>query len=200
MGSMTAEGEPVGRAADLGHQQIEIGGGEPPAIQDTHFQPGTLLEWADGSQEETKYACTRCAEPTRALHCRGAGKPWPLCHACYCEWGASARTADSNVDGNASDDAEMKEAVMDDGPNEDRHERSIVEQQDAATKVGTVMNRPKQQQKQEKSTQTEKLMRMEVKVEELTIESIRDRLRTTDLRLSGSKQQLADRLTENSTW
>ena len=66
--------------------------------------------------------------------------------------------------------------------------------------VGTVMNRPKQQQKQEKSTQTEKLMRMEVKVEELTIESIRDRLRTTDLRLSGSKQQLADRLTENSTW
>ena len=64
----------------------------------------------------------------------------------------------------------------------------------------TVMNRPKQQQKQEKSTQTEKLMRMEVKVEELTIESIRDRLRTTDLRLSGSKQQLADRLTENSTW
>ena len=135
LGSMTAEGEPVGHAADLGHQQIEIGGGEPPAIQDTHFQPGTLLEWADGSQEETKYAGTLCAEPTRALHCRGAGKPWPLCHACYCEWGASTYSDwDSNVDGNASDDAEMKEAVVDDGPNEDRHERSIVEQQDAATK------------------------------------------------------------------
>ena len=108
LGSMTAEGEPVGHAADLGHQQIEIGGGEPPAIQDTHFQPGTLLEWADGSQEETKYDCTRCAEPTRALHCRGAGKPWPLCHACYCEWGRSTYSDwDSTYDGNASDDAEI---------------------------------------------------------------------------------------------
>ena len=43
-------------------------------------------------------------------------------------------------------------------------------------------------------TQTHKLERMSVRVHELTIESIKQRLRAKDLRMSGLKGELADRL------
>ena len=49
-------------------------------------------------------------------------------------------------------------------------------------------------------TQTHELERLSVNVNELTIESIKVRLSAKDLRMSGLKGELADRLEANACW
>ena len=65
--------------------------------------------------------------------------------------------------------------------------------------LGWRMARPSKSMK-EVGIQTEKLERMSVSVDELTIESIKIRLRSKDLRMSGLKNELADRLAANARW
>ena len=52
----------------------------------------------------------------------------------------------------------------------------------------------------ESGTQTDKLERMSVSVQELTLEAIKERLRAKDLRMSGLKGELADRLEDHTCW
>ena len=66
--------------------------------------------------------------------------------------------------------------------------------------VGARLMKPSDKKKKDKTVQTDTIERMTVSVEELTIESIKLRLREKQLLSSGLKQQLVDRLSTHAQW
>ena len=66
--------------------------------------------------------------------------------------------------------------------------------------VGARLMKPSDKKKKDKTVQTDTIERMTVSVEELTIESIKLRLREKQLLSSGLKHQLVDRLSTHAQW